>query len=133
MEPTNCMIPSASRWVNLGQKRMAMPMIPMRQTQQSAPRNAVAAKDKCLQHQKPDRRDRHNQRGEIRWARIVRPRPDRHSPATNNKQPMVARRKASSSVMRILRPKTAQAASISGPAMRNRMAHITTGECLGRR
>ena len=48
-------------------------------------------------------------------------------PPTSSRHPMVARRMASFSVIRMLRPIRAQNASISDPAMAKRMAHITAG------
>ena len=125
-EPTSCMVPRALRSANLGQKRMAMPAIP------SA--SPIKPRRESRSPRKTKVSSTINQIGVTATISAASPVGTHCSAqarpplaATSSRHPIVASRIASFKVMRTVRPMAAHAASISGPAIRNRRAHITAG------
>ena len=92
----------------------------------SAAGDAVAAEDERLEHEKPDRRHGNDERGKTRRNILLGP-SESAVAADEQQNPMAASRRASRPVMRMFRPNNVQAASMIGPAIRNRMAHMTSG------
>ncbi len=97
------MMPSAARCSKRGQNSTATPAMPSATPNDAAPRQPVAAKDKCLQQQKPDGRDGDDQRGEASRHPLLGP--GQSEVAAYQQQAADGRQaRLRSSVMRILRP-----------------------------
>ena len=123
---TSCIIPRVSRYSNFGQNNTAMPQMPSRtpltpRRDRRSPRKTNASSNT-------------NQIGVTAMIKAANPvgtycsaQASPPLPPTSNMQPMIASFPNCSRVTRILRRIIAQAANMTGPAIRKRMEHMTNG------